>query len=82
MLIRHGYPIAIINNERRKDYIDSLVYAQNNRDDTDALIKIVAEASRESMIDYLRILSTADESKGKGLPFYNEMLAFLNSKNN
>ena len=82
ILIRLGYPIAVITNECRKDYIDSLVYAQNNAGDTDALIKIVAEASRESMIDYLRILSTAGDSKGKGLPFYDEMSAFLNRNNN
>lgn len=81
ILVRHGFPIAVITNERRKDYIDSLVYAQNNNDDMDELVKIVAEASRESMIDYLRILSTADESKGKDLPFYDEMLSFLKDIN-
>ncbi|HSK74438.1 MAG TPA: Fic family protein [Pyrinomonadaceae bacterium] len=80
LLIRCGYPLAVITNERRKDYIDALVYAQNKTDDTTDLINLVAEASRESMIDYLRILSTAGESKGKGLPFYDEMLEFLKNE--
>ncbi len=77
LLIRRGYPVAVITNERRKEYIDSLAYAQANNDEIGGLINLVAEASRESIIEHLRILSTAYESKGKGLPFYREMLALL-----
>lgn len=80
ILIRHGYPIAVITNERRSSYIDALAYAQSNNDDVDELIKIVADASHESIIDYLRILLTASESRAKSLPIYDEMLAFLNER--
>lgn len=77
LLIRQGYPVAVIMNERRKEYIDSLAYAQANNDEIGRLINLIAEASREAIVEHLRILSTAYESKGKGLPFYQEMLAFL-----
>ena len=80
ILIRLGYPIAVINNERRQEYIEALVFAQNNDNYSDQLIKIIGEATRASMIDYLQILSTAYESKGKGLPFYDEMIEFLSKE--
>lgn len=77
ILLRRGYPIAVITNERRKEYIDVLIFAQQHQDDISGLVSMVADASRESIIEYLRVLSTAEESKGKGLPFYQEMLAML-----
>lgn len=77
LFLQRGYPVAVITNERRKDYIDSLVYAQTHNDDTSRVVGLVSDASRESMIETLRILSTAYESKGKGLPFYQEMLTYL-----
>jgi Fic family protein len=60
ILLRGGYPIAVITNERRKEYIDALVYAQDRQDDTGRLLDLVADASRDSLIEYLRILSTAE----------------------
>lgn len=77
ILLKHGYPIAVITNQRRKKYIDALVYAQEHHDDSSRLLELVADANRESLIEYLRILSTADESRGKGAPFYQEMLETL-----
>jgi Fic family protein len=77
LLLRHGYPVAVITNERRKEYIDSLAYAQSHNDDTGRLTMLVSEASRESLLESLSILSTATESKGKGQPFYQEMLTYL-----
>jgi Fic family protein len=59
-LLRGGYPIAVITNERRKEYIDALIYAQEHQDDTGRLLDLVADASRDSLIEYLRILSTAE----------------------
>lgn len=79
ILLKHGYPIAVITNERRKLYIDALVYAQENNDDANRLLELVADASRESLIEYLRILSTAEESKEKGAPFYRELFETLNT---
>ncbi len=80
-LIRKGYPIAVITNQRRNDYIDSLADAQERDDRPTALLKIVAEACRESMIDYLRMLSTFKESDAERLPFYNEMMDILAERN-
>lgn len=79
ILLKHGYPIAVITNERRKQYIDALVYAQEHGDDASRLLELVVDASRESLIEYLRILSTAEESKEKAAPFYRELLETLKS---
>ncbi len=78
-LVREGYPIAVISNERRAQYIDALVHGQNHDDNTSHLRALVASACRDSFVEYLRILSTAAESQGRGLPFYQEMVAFLNA---
>jgi Fic family protein len=77
LLLRDGYPIAVIPRERRTAYIDALVHAQQHDGDLEPLTALVADACRESLIEYLRVLSTAGGSRGKGLPFYQEMLAFL-----
>lgn len=77
LLLQSGYPIAVIPNERRKDYIEALVYGQSHQDATEPLTRLVAEACRASLVEHLRILSTALESRGRGLPFYQEMLASL-----
>jgi len=77
ILLKHGYPIAVITNQRRKQYIDALVYAQENNDDASSLLELFADASRESLIEYLQMLSTAEESKGNEMPFYREMLETL-----
>lgn len=79
-LLRAGYPITVITNDGRQAYIDALVHAQDNSDDTELLTTLVADACRESLIETLRILSTAESSQGKGLPFYQDMLDFLASE--
>jgi Fic family protein len=76
MLLRAGYPIAVLTNDRRQTYVDALIHADNNND-IGPLTTLVAEASRESLVETLRILSTAESSRGKGLPFYQEMLDYL-----
>lgn len=76
-LLRHGYPIAVITNERRKEYIDALVYAQDHQDDTSALLELVADTSQVSLIEYLRILLTAEGSRVEDMPFYQEMSEML-----
>lgn len=73
ILHKHGYPIAVISNENRKEYIDSLIHAQESDDDTAPFFEIVIDVVKESLIDYLRIVSTALGNEGKGLPFYQEM---------
>ncbi|GAB4457422.1 MAG: Fic family protein [Armatimonadaceae bacterium] len=79
MLLREGYPIAVIPNEARSAYIDSLVHAQNQDDDCVPLTLLVAGAVRDSLVEYLRILSTTPDSQGRGQPFYQEILGYLNT---
>jgi len=78
-LLRAGYPITVITNAQRSRYIDSLVHAQNHGDDIDDLTTLIAEAARESFIEYLRMLSTAGDSRGSGELFYRDMLKLLKS---
>jgi len=72
-LLRAGYPITVITNEQRRDYIGALVHA-NNGDDTSLLAQLVAGACRTSLLDYLAVLSTAGDSRGQGAAFYRTVL--------
>ena len=74
-LLRAGYPIAVISNARRADYIESLVYGQSHDGDASQLTVLVAQACRESLVETLRLLATAGESRGRGAEFYRAMLA-------
>ena len=79
-LLRAIYPIAVITNARRAEYIDSLIYGQDrvNLDspwgDASRLTALVAQACQESLIDYLRMLATAGDSRGTDGRFYRAML--------
>lgn len=81
VLLRNGYPVAVISNANRSQYIDSLIYAQENGNDTNKLLEIILDAAEEAFIDYLRVASTAVSSKGKGSDFYADMEKFLLEKN-
>ena len=76
-LLRQGFPIAVIDNKKRVEYIESLVYAQDNEDQVDKLLIMVLDCCEESLVDYLRVASTALASKGKGEAFYTEVAEFL-----
>ena len=80
LLLREGYPLAVIPSEGRAQYIDALVYAQSHGEDTSRLVALVADACRASCVEYLRVLATAQQSKGRGLPFYQEMLSLLQAE--
>ena len=72
-LLRAGYPITVITNERRAAYLDALVYGQSHGDDATPLARLVSEACRASLLEYLSVLSTAGESRGRGAVFYRAM---------
>ena len=76
-LVRAGYPIAVITNTRRSEYLEALVYGQSHDDDTSRLTSLVAQACRESLIETLSVLSTAGDSRGQGAAFYRAMLPLL-----
>ena len=74
LLLRAGYTLAVIPNTQRARYLEALVYAQSHNDDTNQLTTLVVEACCTSLIEYLRLLSTAGESRGRGLLFYHDIL--------
>lgn len=74
-LLRAGYPITVITNARRADYIESLVHGQSHDGDATQLTALVALACRESLVETLRLLATAGESRGCGEAFYRAMMA-------
>lgn len=77
LLIRAGYPIVVINNQVRNDYINALAYAQQNQDDLSRLFELVYDAAIASLVEVLGILATAKSSQGKGHDFYREITNFI-----
>ena len=78
LLLRSHYPIVIISNERRNDYINAIAYGQSNNDELDNLIDLVLSATRSSLIETLSLIVTAADSPSKGQPIYEEIIEFLN----
>ncbi|PSB51218.1 Fic family protein [filamentous cyanobacterium Phorm 6] len=77
LLIRAGYPIVVIDNQIRNDYINALAYGQQNQDDLSQLYVLVFDAAIASLVEVLRLLVTASNSRGKGQAFYQEITDFL-----
>ncbi|MDJ0800979.1 MAG: Fic family protein [Calothrix sp. MO_167.B12] len=79
LLIRAGYPIVVIDNQIRNDYINALAYGQQNQDDLEQLFDLVCDAFMTSLLEVLRLLVTASSSREKGKVFYQEITGFLDS---
>jgi Fic family protein len=81
LLLRAGYPIAVITNARRAEYIEALVYGQGlageDTEKASRLTALVAQACRESLLVNLALLSTAGGSRGRGAAFYRAVLPLL-----
>jgi Fic family protein len=77
LLIRAGYPIVVINNQIRNDYINALACGQQNQDDLSQLFALIFDATISSLVEVLRLLVTASSSRGKGEAFYQEITDFL-----
>ena len=77
LLIRSGYPIVVINNQIRNDYINALAYGQQNQDDLSQLYDLVFDATIASLVEVLRLVVTAKSSREKGQAFYQEIMDFL-----
>lgn len=76
LLLRTGYPIAVISQKFRKAYIDAIVEGQQQKN-LSPLLTLLLDAVQQALVEMLHIISTAQDSRGKGLPFYEEMLEFL-----
>jgi Fic family protein len=77
LLIRAGYPIVVIDNQIRNDYINALAYGQQNQDDLSQLLGLIFDATISSLVEFLRLLVTASSSRGKGQTFYQDITDFL-----
>lgn len=77
LLIRAGYPIVVINNQIRNDYINALACGQQNQDNLSLLFALIFDATISSLVEVLRLLVTASSSRGKGQAFYQEITDFL-----
>ena len=80
LMLQAGYPILVISNQLRKQYIDALIKGQQTDDDFRELLALVVESTQQSLIEMLQILATAKASRGKGLPFYQDMLEYFKRK--
>ncbi|MBE9078524.1 Fic family protein [Romeria aff. gracilis LEGE 07310] len=80
LLLRAGFPIVVISNQQRVAYIEALVYAQQSNSDLSLLLELVINAARASLFETLSAIVTAADSRGKGLPFYREIIAFLEAE--
>ncbi|HEY9621553.1 MAG TPA: Fic family protein [Crinalium sp.] len=76
LLLRTGYPIAIISNENRQRYIEALVQGQQS-DSWETFYALIIDATQAALIEVLGALATAAEVQNKELPLYREMLDFL-----
>ena len=74
LLLRAGFPVAVISSARRTQYIAALVRGQQNGDDVAPLGELVLSACRESLVETLRLLSTAPSSRGQNEGFYRALL--------
>lgn len=73
-LLRAGFPISVISNDTRSAYIEAIIAAQDHGNKT-PLVILIAQACQNSLIEYLRLLSTASSSRGKGSLFYQTFVA-------
>ena len=77
LLIRAGYPIVVIDNQIRNDYINAIAYGQQNQDDLTQLFILINEATIASLVETLSLLVTATDSQTKGQIFYQEITDFI-----
>ncbi len=77
LLLKAGFPIAVISNEKRQAYIESLVQAQASNSELTLLLSLVCDAVYESFIETLSVVASAASSQGKGLLFYQDVVDFI-----
>lgn len=80
LLIRAGYPIVVIDNQIRNDYINALADGQQNQDDLSKLLDLVCDGAIGSLVETLGVVVTAKSSEGKGVEFYREIMDFLGKR--
>ena len=77
VLLRAGYPLAVIKVDDRAEYIDALAAADKD-DDLSRFNMLIMAACEAALADVLGIAATAGDSRGKGVPFYRASLSLEN----
>jgi Fic family protein len=77
LLLKAGFPVVSISNQKRENYIAALSTAQQSQNDLSLLLAFICEATHDSLIETLSVVASATESKGKGGPFYQDIINFL-----
>ncbi|TAD78258.1 MAG: Fic family protein [Oscillatoriales cyanobacterium] len=77
LLLRAGYPIVVIHNRIRNDYINALAYGQQHQDDWSRLLDLIFDEAIASLVELLGLLATAQSSAERAQPFYQTMIDFL-----
>lgn len=80
LLLRSGYPIIVISNQIRQAYIEAIAEGQQQNIGIGKLLDLIVDSAQTSLVETLQVLATAYDSRGRGVPFYAEMLAFLQSR--
>ena len=75
ILLQHGFPIAVITNEKRSDYLSFL--EQADQGDFLPFNRLIIEAVRDSLCDYLNMIAPAETEKDKGIDFYEFIVQYL-----
>ena len=76
LLLRAGLPIVVISQGDRSAYISGLVAAQQGGAN-EALVTLVANGVKASLVEILAVVATAGTSRGRGEGFYGELMLFL-----
>ena len=79
LLLRAGYPIAIIANTQREAYIDAIVTHQTGGG-SEFFTRLVALAVQETMIESIAVASTALECRDRGAAFYDWVATKINGE--
>lgn len=77
LLLRLGYPVVVIRNDQRAEYIEALVQAQQ-QGNLVAFQSLMLATVQDSLVEVLRVVVTATESQHKGNGFYDEILSYIN----
>jgi Fic family protein len=80
LLLRAGYPIAIIANTQREAYIDAIVTHQTGGG-SEFFTRLVALAVQETLIESIAVASTALECRARGDAFYDWVSTKIDGEN-
>ena len=75
ILLQQGFPIAIITNEKREQYLASLERADQGN--FLPFNRLIIEAVSNSLCDYLNMIAPVETEKDKGIYFYEFIVQYL-----